>query len=95
MANYELTLVLPEKATAAKLKSLETKIEELAKTLKGKVKKLEDWGKIELSYPIKKSKSGSFLHFELELESEAAKNLNDKLRMENDIVRYLLIKKNG
>ena len=95
MSRYELTLVLSDKATTAKKKSVVNKIEKLAKILKGKIAKSDDWGKINLSFPIQKNQSGVFLYFELELDEKQAKNLNDKLRMEDDIIRLLLVKGNN
>ncbi len=93
MNNYELTVVLPGGVTPAKKKSVIEKFEKLLKTLEGKIAKTDDWGEIELAYPIKKEKSGNFLHLNLELDGVAAKNIKDKLRVENDILRYLLLRK--
>jgi small subunit ribosomal protein S6 len=92
MENYELTVVLPEGATAAKKKNISGKIEKIVNTLKGKVKKTDDWGEIEFAYEIKNKKSGIFLFYELELSAEAASDISDKLRLEEDIIRQLLVK---
>jgi len=93
MNNYELTIVLSGKATEAKKKSVLAKVEKLINSLKGKIKKTDDWGKIELSYKIKKEESGIFILFDLELDGPSAKILNEKVRLEDDIMRYLLIRK--
>ena len=92
MNQYELTLVLPGKSKA-KEKTFNEKIEKLIKSLDGKVQKTESWGEIELSYKIKKERSGFFLYFDLELDSPSVKKLDDKLRMEGEVIRYLLVKK--
>jgi small subunit ribosomal protein S6 len=89
---YELTLVLPGKSKA-KEKTFNEKIEKLIKSLDGKVAKAESWGEIELSYKIKKERSGFFLYFDLELDSPNVKKLDDKLRMEGEVIRYLLVRK--
>jgi small subunit ribosomal protein S6 len=93
MNTYELVLVLDGKATSAKKKSTIAKIEKLIKILGGKVKKTEDWGVKELAYNIKKSTSGLFLIFTLELEGKAVNTIPAKLKLETDILRYLLIRK--
>lgn len=77
----------------AKKKSTREKIEKMLKTLKVKVGKVDDWGEIELAYPIKKSTAGIFLHFHLELDAEAVKIIAAKLKLEEDILRYLLVRK--
>jgi small subunit ribosomal protein S6 len=92
MWKYELTIILPGSATAAKKKSVSEKLKKLITASKGKIGKMEDWGKKELSYKIAKNDSGIFLHFPLELEAEVAKNLDTKLNLEEDIIRYLLIR---
>lgn len=93
MGMYELTIVLTGATTPAGKKATSEKIEKLVKNLKGKFMKSEDWGKIDLAYPIAKADTGIFLYSELELDSQAAKAINEKLRLENDIIRYLLVRK--
>lgn len=93
MRNYDLTVVLPGGMTAAKKKSTREKIEKMLGAMKAKVGKVDDWGEIELAYPIKKSTAGIFLHFHLELNAESVKTIADKLKLEKDIIRHLLVKK--
>lgn len=93
MNNYELTVVLPEKATAAKKKSVKEAIEKMVKTAKGEIKNADDWGKKDLAYTINDNDAGVFLFFELELEPKAVKSLNQKVKLEDDIIRHLLVKK--
>jgi len=93
MQTYELTLVLPEKATPAKKKQVTEIIESMIKVFKGKIKSSKDWGKIEFEYKIKKNTSGNFLFFEIELDKDKAKDIDQKLRLEENILRFLLVKK--
>lgn len=93
MENYELTLVLPAKTTTAKKKSVQELVEKLVKTLKGKLTKVDDWGELKLFYEISGNESGIFLHYWLELDKQAVKDINDKLRLEEGIIRYLLVRK--
>ena len=92
MNNYELTVVLPGGASSAKKKSINEKLDKLLKSLEGKIKKTEEWGKLDLAYKIGKEDSGLFIHFNLELNGMAAMNLKDKLHLESDIIRYLIVK---
>jgi len=93
MNRYELTLILEGKASVAKKKKLIDKIEKIIKELRGKIVGHEDWGEKEFRYPIKKKDTGIYLFFELELESKAAKDLLPKLKLEEEILRYLLVRK--
>lgn len=93
MQTYELTTIVEGKATPAKQKSVVESIEKLIKTNKGKVMKKDNWGKKDLAYEIKKSESGVYLFFELELDSQGAKNISSNLNTDEEIYRYLLVKK--
>ena len=93
MQIYELTIIIDGKATPAKQKSIVETIEKLVKTNKGNVLKKDNWGKKELKYEIKKSESGVYLYFELELDSQGAKNISSNLNTDEDIFRCLLVKK--
>ena len=84
MRNYELVVVLDGKVTAAKKKSI-TESLGLGKS------KVKDWGVKELAYQIKKSTSGAYLIFQLELEPSAVKALNEKLRLNEEVIRFLLV----
>ncbi len=85
MQKYELTVLLSEKATAAKKKSISEKVTKLIETFKGKVGKVEDWEE--------KVPTGVYLYFPLELEKESAGGLSAKLKAEEEVVKYLLIRK--
>lgn len=86
--NYELTLILPsettEKAGVAILAGL------LAKS-GGKVVSTTNWGVKDLAYSIKKQARGMYLFFDLELASTEAVELDKRLRLAEEIVRYLLV----
>ncbi len=93
MKPYELVVVVDGKATTAKRKASVEKVEKLITTLKGKVTETLDWGVKELAYPMKKLTSGAYFIMQVELLPEAAKTINERLRLEEDILRYLLMTK--
>jgi len=69
---------------------------ELLEGLKKKFDKVikEDlWGLRDLAYPIKKQTKGFYAHFEIEAEPKNAKGLDKILKVEEDIIRYLLVRK--
>jgi small subunit ribosomal protein S6 len=90
---YELTLVLDGKAGAAKKKKVTETLEKTLKIFKGAISESKEWGVKELAYKIGKSETGLYLYFELDLEPSAVKALNDKLRVDPDLIRFLLIRK--
>ncbi|MBI3443229.1 30S ribosomal protein S6 [Candidatus Woesebacteria bacterium] len=92
MRKYELTVVMGGKATTAKKQSVSKSVSQLVDSVKGKIVKEEDWGKKTLSYKIKKTDTGMFLYFILELNPESVKLLDKELKLKEEIIRYLLIR---
>lgn len=90
---YELTVVIPGTASTQKKKSAQDTIEKLVKVNKGEIKELKDLGKIDLVYPIEKNDTGLFMRFDIALEGEGAKAITNRLRAEDEFIRYLLVKK--
>ena len=93
LKNYELTIVLSGKATAAKKKDAIEKVNTIVKASKGKVVDTEDWGQKDLAYEIEKNDSGVYLHFVVEVPSTSVKNIDDKVKLDDDIIRHLLVVK--
>lgn len=93
MDRYELAIVLPGGFTPAKKKAALKKITDIIGALGGKVLDTDDWGKKDLAYPINKNTTGIYLILGIELSADGAKGLAPKLRLEEDIIRHLLIKK--
>jgi len=93
MRKYELVIVLDGKATAAKKKAVSEKLEKLTESIKGKLGKAKDWGVKDLSYKLKKSTTGVFLIFPLELDGPSVKEMTNNLRLQEDVIRYLLVRK--
>ncbi len=92
MNKYELTIILEGKVTAAKKKSVLETLEKSIKMLEGTVSKAEDWGVKELFHEIKKQKEGLYLHMPVELPAKAIKAFEIKLKAEENILRYLIVR---
>lgn len=92
MNSYYLTLVLK---TNLEEKEREVLLDAITKKLvgsSGKVEKVDLWGERNLAYPIKKNTSGYFAHFEITADPKNAKGLDKSLKLEEDVLRYLLIR---
>ncbi len=91
---YELTVLLDGKSSPAKKKKFSEGIEKIISSFSGKVVKSKEWGVLDLAYSIKKNKNALYLFWELELPADKVKSLRDKLKLEEDVLRYLLVKSN-
>lgn len=99
MNSYYLTLVLkPDMEEKERKTLLDSMVKKLlgdpstGSGLVGKVKKEDLWGNKDLAYPIKKQTKGFYAHFEIEAEPKGAKGLDKTLKLEEDILRYLLVR---
>lgn len=92
MNSYYLTLVLKpdleEKVRTELLSDVKKKM--LGES--GQVSKEDIWGIRDLAYPIQKNSKGYYAHFEFETDPQIAKGLDKILKVEEDIIRYLLVR---
>lgn len=93
MNSYYLTLVVKSDLEEKEYKELLDSIIKKITGDEGKIKKEDLWGVRDLAYAIKKQTKGFFAHFELETDPKQAKNLDKTLKVEENILRYLLIRR--
>ena len=95
MRDYELVLIFKPDIGKEKIEKNLESIEKLIASLKGKVKETTNWGKRELAYPIKKSHQGSYFLLVLNLPSSAPTEIEKKLKLNSDLIRYLIVNQNN
>lgn len=93
MNSYYLTLVLKSDLEEKERKALLDSISKKVSGTEGKIVKEDLWGVRSLAYPIKRKTSGFFAHFEISADPKDVKGLDKTLRVEEDILRYLLIRR--
>ena len=93
MKMYELVLVIAPENESSKTDSLLVKITKIVEELGGKIEKTDLWGKRHLAYPIKKNHEGVYFLFTLNLLPAKIIELERKIRLEEQIIRHLLIVK--
>ena len=88
--SYELTVIFP-----LTLKEKEKAREELKKEQEkvAKIEKETDWGEKKLAYPIKKNERGHFYFYKLRTSPEKIKTLDGWLKLNENILRYLIVLK--
>jgi small subunit ribosomal protein S6 len=93
MNNYELTLILnPDLST--KFDSFQTKFEKTLTNADFKINKLENIGRRQLAYSILNHNKGHYAIYQIEGPSEAALELESKLKYDTSVIRHLLLKVN-
>ena len=94
MAFYEHTIVGKQDLSEKDVESLISKYSKIIDK-SGKLLKTEKWGLINLSSKINKNRKGIFVHFKFETaKEETVKDIEKKLAIDNNIIRYLTVKYN-
>ena len=91
MINYELVCILNPQLDDKK--KLVKEIEAWMENIGAKIKKKEEWGNKELAYQIKKFSNGFYIFWRIEAEPAKIGALLSKIKLEDRIIRYLLVRK--
>ena len=91
MNNYELTLILnPDLSN--KFDTFQKKFEKTLTDIDFKINKLENIGRRQLAYTILNHNKGHYAIFQIEGPSDAAIELEAKLKYDTAVIRHLLLK---
>lgn len=88
MNNYLLTVLVNDKLSEKDRKEL---VDSISKNF-GKLTKEDLWGSRYLAYPIKHNDKAYYAHFEFEAEPQIISSLDKMLKLNEDILRYLLVR---
>jgi len=92
MNNFELVCILKPDTNRPYQNKINENMEKTIKEKGGEIIDKEIWGIKDLSYPIKKSKKGLYMFFQLSLNSKYIEDLNNLLNLDENIIRHLAIK---
>lgn len=84
---YELVFILKEEK-----EEILNEIKKIVTSLMGKINSEINWGKKSFAYRIKKFDAGFYYLWNLSLEKKNALQLKKKLNLNENVIRYLLLK---
>lgn len=84
---YELTILVDEIASQEVIDGLTEKIKRY-----GKITSIEDEGVKRLAYPILNHEKARYLYYTLDLENDVPAKLSSDLIIDDDVIRYLLVR---
>jgi len=93
ITHYELTTIIDSNIPDNEHPEIIKKIKELITKNQGEIGLEENLGRKKLSYPIKKSLKGVFICLEFDIEPGTLKSIEKELKLNKNIIRYLIIKK--
>jgi len=92
MALFEHVVLLKQDLSSTDLESEIKKHEETISELNGSVVSKESWGLRNLAYPIKNNKKAFYELMNIDLPNENIKKINEKLNLNENIIRYITVK---
>lgn len=93
MSPYEILYIINGEITEEEQLKITTALEAMINKAGGKIISTENLGKKRLSYPIKKIKAGYYLLSQFELAPLDLKEVEKKIKLINEIIRFLIVKK--
>ena len=92
MALFEHVLLLKQDLSSSDLEIEIKNHEEIISKLDGNIVSKESWGLRNLAYPIKNNKKAFYELMNIDVPNEKIKMINEKLNLNENIIRYVTIK---
>lgn len=92
---YELALVLSAKIEDEERAALVEKVQAMITTAGATITNIDEWGKKQLAYEIQKMKEAYYYFIQFEGETTVPAQLEEKLRIEESVLRFLCVKQDA
>ncbi|OGY23154.1 MAG: 30S ribosomal protein S6 [Candidatus Woykebacteria bacterium RBG_13_40_15] len=92
-SEYELMVVLRVDLSESNRETTLDEIKKLIEGKKGKIVSAEPWGARDLAYKIKNQEKGFYTLVNFNAESQIPNFLNSKLKLMEELLRYLVVRK--
>jgi small subunit ribosomal protein S6 len=92
MNKYELTVVVNAKLEDEERAAAVEKVKEYVTRFGGTVVNVDEWGKKRLAYEIQKMKEAYYYFVQFEAEADVPAEIEAKLRIQENILRFLCVK---
>ena len=95
MNQYELALVVNAKIEDEERATTLEAIKDLISRFGGTVSNVDDWGKRRLAYEIQKMNDGYYYFIQFEADSSVPGEIEQRVRIMENVIRYLCINKDA
>lgn len=92
MNKYELAVVVSAKIEDEERAAVVDKCKALIERFGGTITNVDDWGKKRLAYEIQKMREGFYYFIQFEAESSAPAEIESRIRIMDNVLRYLVVK---
>lgn len=92
MKKYELCVVVSAKIEDEERAATLDKVKALIERFGGQIANIDDCGKKRLAYEIQKMKEGFYYFIQFEAETSAPAEIESRMRIMDNVLRYLIVK---
>ena len=93
MRNYEGVFIINPDLTGETARGVVAQVQELVSKNGGRIDGIQEWGKRRLAYKIQKKQEGNYVLLNFQLDSNQTKKMEQALRLNDNVIRYLLVNK--
>lgn len=93
MNNYELALVVNAKIEDEARNNVLENVKSLITRFGGNIADVEEWGKKKLAYEIQKMNEAYYYFIHFEADSKAPVEIESRVRIMENVLRFLCVKK--
>ena len=94
MRHYEIVILIhPDQS--GQVPAMIDRYRTLIDSSSGKIHRLEDWGRRQLAFPIKKIHKAHYLLMNIECNDEVLAELESGFRFNDAVLRNMILRKNG
>ncbi|HUG41349.1 MAG TPA: 30S ribosomal protein S6 [Longimicrobiales bacterium] len=95
MRTYEIVYIFDTVLTEDQIGEKLEKYHKQVTSGGGEITAVDQWGKRQLAYPIKKKTSGNYVVVQFTAETDALPELERTLKLDEDLMRYLIVLSEG
>ena len=95
MMKYELALVLSAKIEDEERAAMLEKVQAMITTAGATITNIDEWGKKQLAYEIQKMREAYYYFIQFEGETTVPAELEERLRIEETVLRFLCVKQDA
>ncbi|MBI2984962.1 MAG: 30S ribosomal protein S6 [Candidatus Kerfeldbacteria bacterium] len=90
---YEMLYIIPGSKTEEEAKQVAERIQQLLRDQGATISKQDFWGKRRLAYEIRRARQGFYDYLEFDLDSQALAPLERALGLNEDVLRYQVLRR--
>ena len=92
MNKYELAVVVSAKIEDDERAEVLNKVKALVERFGGQITNVDEWGKKRLAYDVQKMKEAFYYFIQFDAESTVPAEIESRIRIMDNVVRYLCVK---